>query len=83
MAWLFDNSKINTFLRNYGNGFNLNINQNMLHTKYIKFAPVAQLDRALGYGPGGSGFKSSRRTKNMSVFDKKRNTIIIFHSLLN
>ncbi len=23
-----------------------------------KFAPVAQLDRALGYGPGGSGFKS-------------------------
>ena len=21
-------------------------------------APVAQLDRALGYGPGGSGFKS-------------------------
>ena len=27
-----------------------------------KYAPVAQLDRALGYGPGGSGFKSSRRT---------------------
>ena len=25
---------------------------------YDKFAPVAQLDRALGYGPGGSGFKS-------------------------
>jgi hypothetical protein len=24
----------------------------------VKFAPVAQLDRALGYGPGGSGFKS-------------------------
>ena len=24
----------------------------------IKKAPVAQLDRALGYGPGGSGFKS-------------------------
>ncbi len=23
-----------------------------------KIAPVAQLDRALGYGPGGSGFKS-------------------------
>ena len=23
-----------------------------------KLAPVAQLDRALGYGPGGSGFKS-------------------------
>jgi hypothetical protein len=22
------------------------------------YAPVAQLDRALGYGPGGSGFKS-------------------------
>ena len=22
-----------------------------------KNAPVAQLDRALGYGPGGSGFK--------------------------
>ena len=24
----------------------------------ISYAPVAQLDRALGYGPGGSGFKS-------------------------
>ena len=24
----------------------------------IKNAPVAQLDRALGYGPGGSGFDS-------------------------
>ena len=24
----------------------------------LKIAPVAQLDRALGYGPGGSGFKS-------------------------
>ena len=24
----------------------------------IIIAPVAQLDRALGYGPGGSGFKS-------------------------
>ena len=23
-----------------------------------KIAPVAQLDRAFGYGPGGSGFKS-------------------------
>ena len=25
---------------------------------YLKTAPVAQLDRALGYGPGGSGFDS-------------------------
>ena len=25
---------------------------------YSYNAPVAQLDRALGYGPGGSGFKS-------------------------
>tara|TARA_B100000575_G_scaffold23563_1_gene16025 strand:- start:111 stop:221 length:111 start_codon:yes stop_codon:yes gene_type:complete len=25
---------------------------------FEKLAPVAQLDRALGYGPGGSGFKS-------------------------
>ena len=24
----------------------------------IRYAPVAQPDRALGYGPGGSGFKS-------------------------
>ena len=24
----------------------------------IIYAPVAQLDRALGYGPGGSGFNS-------------------------
>ena len=36
----------------------------MDHLKKIKFiqiflsAPIAQLDRALGYGPGGSGFKS-------------------------
>ena len=36
---------INTllFIRNYIN---------------VLVAPVAQLDRALGYGPGGSGFKS-------------------------
>ena len=26
--------------------------------KNVLYAPVAQLDRALGYGPGGSGFKS-------------------------
>ena len=26
--------------------------------KLKKLAPVAQQDRALGYGPGGSGFKS-------------------------
>ena len=26
--------------------------------KINKNAPVAQLDRALGYGPGGSGFDS-------------------------
>ena len=25
---------------------------------FMLIAPVAQLDRALGYGPGGSGFKS-------------------------
>ena len=30
--------------------------KNHLYHKYL--APVAQLDRALGYGPGGSGFKS-------------------------
>ena len=32
------------------------------------WAPVAQLDRALGYGPGGSGFDSSqaRQIDNMS-----------------
>ena len=31
----------------------------IVKTNKIKiFAPVAQLDRALGYGPGGSGFKS-------------------------
>ena len=58
--------------------YNMNFNQNMLHTKYIKFAPVAQLDRALGYGPGGSGFKSYRRTNYMSIFDNKINRVIIF-----
>ena len=30
---------------------------NMLNY-YLKIAPVAQLDRALGYGPGGSGLDS-------------------------
>ena len=30
----------------------------ILLLKLFKNAPVAQLDRALGYGPGGSGFKS-------------------------
>tara|TARA_B100002051_G_scaffold220337_1_gene214063 strand:+ start:134 stop:262 length:129 start_codon:yes stop_codon:yes gene_type:complete len=34
--------------------FNFNT---LFDISYIK-APVAQLDRALGYGPGGSGFKS-------------------------
>ena len=29
----------------------------------MHFAPVAQLDRALGYGPGGSGFKSAGAPK--------------------
>ena len=29
-----------------------------INLKLIKNAPVAQLDRALGYGPGGSGFDS-------------------------
>ena len=28
-------------------------------------APVAQLDRALGYGPGGLGSTPSRRTKKL------------------
>ena len=32
---------------------------NNTYTLIVKqWAPVAQLDRALGYGPGGSGFKS-------------------------
>jgi hypothetical protein len=29
-----------------------------LNRLIFNYAPVAQLDRALGYGPGGSGFKS-------------------------
>ena len=32
------------------------INLNVIIRNF--WAPVAQLDRALGYGPGGSGFKS-------------------------
>ena len=35
------------------------INKNNFYRKQLLHnAPVAQLDRALGYGPGGSGFKS-------------------------
>ena len=29
-----------------------------MYLNKIIIAPVAQLDRALGYGPGGSGFDS-------------------------
>ena len=35
-----------------------NINIILISLKENIIAPVAQLDRALGYGPGGSGFKS-------------------------
>ena len=38
--------------------FNINIVINFLFLIKNITAPVAQLDRALGYGPGGSGFKS-------------------------
>ena len=37
--------------------FNIKLIKIMFNIK-ITNAPVAQLDRALGYGPGGSGFKS-------------------------
>ena len=36
----------------------LNIKDLLKLFNKFNFAPVAQLDRALGYGPGGSGFKS-------------------------
>ena len=52
--------------------------------KIIKMlsAPVAQLDRALGYGPGGSGFKS--RARHIMIKRKKALTInnLIFLSLV-
>ncbi len=38
--------------------YNMKFTRYMLYSKNLKSAPVAQLDRALGYGPGGSGFKS-------------------------
>ena len=47
---IFDNIKYNLHY------FNINIILNFFNENII--APVAQLDRALGYGPGGSGFKS-------------------------
>jgi hypothetical protein len=37
---------------------NIMDNLNLIDLILNIFAPVAQLDRALGYGPGGSGFKS-------------------------
>jgi hypothetical protein len=47
---IFDNIKYNLHY------FNINII--LISLKENIIAPVAQLDRALGYGPGGSGFKS-------------------------
>ena len=47
---IFNNIKYNLHY------FNINIILNFFNENII--APVAQLDRALGYGPGGSGFKS-------------------------
>ena len=35
-----------------------NSNQIKIYGIFWLNAPVAQLDRALGYGPGGSGFNS-------------------------
>ena len=46
------------------------------------FAPVAQLDSALGYGPGGSGFKSNRAHQKMNILNKKINKIIILSFLI-
>ena len=43
----------------YYNKINKNDALNWLYYLIKKhWAPVAQLDRALGYGPGGSGFDS-------------------------
>ena len=36
----------------------LNTLNTILYLIFDYYAPVAQLDRALGYGPGGSGFDS-------------------------
>ena len=40
-------------------------------------APVAQLDRALGYGPGGSGSNPSRRTKRI-IYEFKKAVIVFY-----
>ena len=57
------------FVKDSGIIYNIKYNLDYFNTNIILFffmnflalniiAPVAQLDRALGYGPGGSGFKS-------------------------
>ena len=38
--------------------YSMNLIQKKNKIIHQDLAPVAQLDRALGYGPGGSGFKS-------------------------
>ena len=58
--------ELKSFRLKYANIFHINmifiikIKLNKVLSNLLIFlkAPVAQLDRALGYGPGGSGFKS-------------------------
>ena len=48
----------NRCIKNYISCYLRFFNNYLFMTKIVKSAPVAQLDRAFGYGPEGSGFKS-------------------------
>ena len=48
---------------------------------FYNLAPVAQLDRALGYGPGGSGFDSYQAHQNYENLFTIKCCIFFYYSV--
>ena len=47
---------------------------------FYNLAPVAQLDRALGYGPGGSGFDSYQAHQIMKI--SLQSSVVYFFTIV-